>query len=63
MYMEGECTDKDPEQAVRWFRAAAEQGLPGSQTTLGMMYKEGRGVEKDLEEASRWFRMAGFEEG
>ena len=26
MYMEGECTDKDPAKAVHWFRKAAEQG-------------------------------------
>jgi TPR repeat protein len=62
MFMEGECTEKDPERAVYWFRKAAEQGLAGSQTTLGMMYEEGRGVEKDLEEANKWYRMAGFDE-
>jgi TPR repeat protein len=62
MYMEGECTTKDPEKAVHWFRKAAEQGLAGSQTTLAMMYEEGRGVEKDLNEANRWYRMAGFDE-
>lgn len=62
MYMEGECTDKDPEKAAHWFRKAAEQGLAGSQTTLAMMYEEGRGVEKDLDEANKWYRLAGFEE-
>jgi hypothetical protein len=62
MYMEGECTEQDPEKAVYWFRKAAEQGLAGSQTTLAMMYEEGRGVEKDQEEANRWYRLAGFDE-
>ena len=62
MYMEGECTPKDPEQAVFWFRKAAEQGLAGSQTTLAMLYEEGRGVPQDLEEARKWYRLAGFED-
>jgi hypothetical protein len=62
MYLEGECTDKNPEKAVQWFRKAAEQGLAGSQTTLAMLYEEGRGVPKDQEEANRWYRAAGFEE-
>jgi TPR repeat protein len=47
-------------KAVVWFKRAAEQGLAGSQTTLGMLYEEGRGVEKDPEEAKRWYEKAGF---
>jgi TPR repeat protein len=63
MYLEGECVNEpQPEKALHWFRKAAEQGLAGSQTTLGMMYAEGRGVEKDPEEAKRWYKMAGFED-
>ena len=59
--MEGECTPKDPEQAVLWFRKAAEQGLARSQTTLAMLYEEGRGAPQDLDEARTWYRPAGFE--
>jgi hypothetical protein len=61
MYLEGECTDKDPAQAAEWFRKAAEQGLQGSMTTLGLLYEEGRGVAKDPDEAQRWYQRAGFE--
>ncbi|MDH5778504.1 MAG: sel1 repeat family protein, partial [Gammaproteobacteria bacterium] len=60
MYLEGECVEKDPEQAVKWFKLAAEQGMTGSQTTLAIMYEEGNGVEKDPEEAKKWYAMAGF---
>jgi len=58
---EGECLDKDGEKAAYWFRKAAEQGLAGSQTTLGMMYQEGNGVKQDMEEAKKWLAMAGFD--
>jgi hypothetical protein len=61
MYLEGECTEKDPATAAAWFRKAAEQGLQGSMTTLALLYEQGRGVEKDPEEAQRWYRLAGFE--
>ena len=53
---------KDPEQAVFWFRKAAEQGMAVSQTTLAMLYEEGRGVPQDPEEARKWYRLAGFED-
>ena len=62
MYLEGECTDRDPVQAAHWFRLAAEQGLVGSQTTLARLYAEGLGVEKNPEEARKWYRLAGFDE-
>jgi len=60
--MEGECVEKNAEQAVKWFSKAGEQGLAGSLTTLAMMYQEGNGVEKDLEEAQRLYKLAGFDD-
>jgi TPR repeat protein len=61
MYLEGECVEKDPAQAVAWFQKAADQGLLGSLTTLAMMYEEGKGVPQDLEKANELYRAAGFE--
>jgi len=60
MYLEGECVEKDPAEAAKWFRLAAEQGLAGSMTTLAMMYEQGNGVEQDPEEAKKWYAKAGF---
>ncbi len=37
--------------AVRWFRAAAEQGNAEAQYDLGLMYLEGLGVTQDKAEA------------
>jgi len=45
---------------VYWFTKAAEQGLAGSQTTLGMMYEQGTLIEKDEEKANEWYKKAGF---
>ena len=50
--------EQDDEEAVRWYRLAAEQGLAWGQYDLGRMYAEGRGVEQDDEEAVRWYRLA-----
>jgi TPR repeat protein len=58
MYLHGECTGKNPAEAAPWFRKAAEQGLPGSQMTLGMLYEQGLGVPKDENEAKRWYEKA-----
>ena len=46
------------EEALRWFRRAAEQGHAGAQNNIGGAYREGHGVAQDYEEALRWFRRA-----
>ena len=50
--------EQTPAAAVRWYRLAAEQGLPISQGALGYMYMHGRGVSDDDVEAVRWLRPA-----
>jgi hypothetical protein len=49
---------KDPDQAVKWFRKAAEQGSAPAQCSLGFRYSTGQGVPKDYEEAVNWYRKA-----
>jgi TPR repeat protein len=58
MYANGESVARDDEQAVRWFRSAAEQGDADAQFNLSFMYLNGEGVPQDYEEAIRWFRAA-----
>ena len=59
MYLVGEDgVQRDAEKAVRWFRAAAKQGLTDAQVMLAECYREGDGVEEDYEEAARWLRAA-----
>ena len=45
-------------EAVKWFRAAAEQGYADAQFILGCCYAEGDSVKQDAEEAVRWYRAA-----
>lgn len=46
------------EEAVKWFRKAAENGYADAQNRLGVRYSNGQGVIKDEEEAFRWFLKA-----
>jgi hypothetical protein len=48
----------DYDNAIIWFRKAAEQGFPSAQRNLGIGYLDGLGVAKDEAEAVRWFRKA-----
>jgi hypothetical protein len=48
----------DLEEAVRWFRMAAEQGDTNAQNSLGMCFKNGEGVAKDPAKAAEWLLMA-----
>ena len=54
----GRGVPQDDEEAVKWYRFAAEQGHAAAQHILGMMYDEGRGVPQDHEEAVKWYRLA-----
>jgi len=49
---------QDYKEAVRWWRAAAEQGYSPAQFNIGAMYDNGRGVPQDYKEAVRWYRAA-----
>lgn len=45
-------------EAVRLFRALAEQGDPEAQYYLGYMYEKGQGVPKDHERMRTWYQRA-----
>lgn len=49
---------KDPQEAVRWWRKAAEQGDAGAQFRLGLACSDGRGTAKDEEEGFRWIKKS-----
>jgi TPR repeat protein len=48
----------DYEEAVRWYRKAADQGHAVGQWCLGIAYENGDGVIKDPAEAARWYLKA-----
>ena len=46
------------EEALKYFRLAADQGHPTAVFCIGECYYKGNGVEKDLAEAAKWYRKA-----
>lgn len=49
---------RDDQQAVAWYRKAAELGYAAAQCNLGVMYTKGRGVAQDYQQAIDWYRKA-----
>ena len=49
---------KDYEEAVKWYRKAAEQGHAAAQYNLGVCYRNGIGISTDESEAVKWYRKA-----
>jgi TPR repeat protein/serine/threonine protein kinase/parvulin-like peptidyl-prolyl isomerase len=47
-----------PEEAVKWWREAAEQGSPEAQMLLGLAYSDGVGIAKDAAQAANWWKKA-----
>jgi TPR repeat protein len=58
MYLSRPESQANHQEAARWFRAAAEQGVPEAQTDLAVMYYNGDGVTRDYGEAAKWARRA-----
>ena len=56
--MLGDHPAKDYTEALKWLRAAADQGHPLAQTKLGIMYEDGEGVPQDRVLAHMWFSLA-----
>ncbi len=58
IYMYGEDTPQDFDEAAKWFRLAAEQRHRRAQFMLGVLYWSGDGVPQDYDKAVKWFRLA-----
>ena len=58
MYDTGDRVERNPEQAVHWFKKAAEAGIAGACLYLGMKYAFGAGVNQDRAEAKYWYEQA-----
>ncbi|MDP6174801.1 MAG: hypothetical protein QGF09_11585 [Rhodospirillales bacterium] len=50
---------KDPAQAVKYYRAAADQGSSAAQLRMGISRLNGTGLAKDGQRAYFWFSLAG----
>ena len=58
MYDEGEGVPQDYQEALKWYRLAAEQGDANAQCSLGVMYYEGQGVQQDYKAAIKLWKLA-----
>ena len=54
----GQGVDRNPAEAVSWYRKAAVQGHQAAQYLLGMAYAAGTGVVEDRAEAFVWLSLA-----
>lgn len=65
LYENGLGVRRDYDEALRWYRMAAERNFAQAFFALGMMYENGKGVPEDLRQAREWMRKAadrGFED-
>ncbi|MBD1433910.1 sel1 repeat family protein [Sphingobacterium sp. DN00404] len=58
VYNNGYGVAKNLQEAMRWYRKAADLGNPRAQTNLGLSYRNGEGVAQDYTEALRLFHLA-----
>jgi TPR repeat protein len=54
----GKGAEKDPGEAVKWFRKAAEAGNASAMNALGLALEKGSGIQENQIEATAWFRKA-----
>ena len=58
LYLEGQSTIQDFEEAAKWFELAAEKNHIQAQYQLGLFYKTGFGVDIDPEKSYMWLNLA-----
>ncbi len=56
--LSGAKEEQNPDEGLRWLRAAANDGLPIAQSCLGLLYASGLVVEQDEQRAARLYRKA-----
>jgi uncharacterized protein len=52
---EGKGVPRNLQEAMRWYRAAADQHDPRAAENLGLMYERGKGVAKNCKTAVEWY--------
>jgi TPR repeat protein len=57
-YNAGKKIGKNPAEAFRLFKQAADQGFAGAQRELGKLYLNGAGVKQDYQEAMKWLKFS-----
>jgi TPR repeat protein len=59
MYQYGQGVTQSYQEAVKWYKLAADQGHASAQNNLGRIYANGgQGVSQNYQEAAKWYRLA-----
>lgn len=56
--IDGKNMDYQSEQAIKWIKLAADNGIPEAQGVLAVLYYTGDGVEKDVKKAAKYIRLS-----
>ena len=60
-YARGHGVSQDDQQAVHWYRLAAEHGYVDAAWNMAVAYELGLGVRPDIDQAIQWYCTAGLE--
>jgi hypothetical protein len=58
MYHAGRGISQNLVEAAKWYRRAADQGIPQAQQNLGIAHAMGYGLRQDFVEAYKWLNLA-----
>lgn len=58
MYLKGENTPVNYQEALSWYEKAADQGNANGMFNIGVMHDNGFHVQKNLDEAFKWYQKA-----
>lgn len=58
LYHIGQFATQNFEEAIKWFRLAADQVNSKAMFSLGLMCRQGQGMPQNLKEAKSWFQKA-----
>jgi TPR repeat protein len=57
-YSEGLVGEKNPKEAIKWYKQSAKQGYEAAQAYLGFALYSGLGIVKNRVEAVKWYTMS-----
>lgn len=57
-YYRGIGTEKNVQEALKWFKNAAEQGDDQAMYNIAITYHDGKEVSRDMDEAKKWYMKA-----
>jgi uncharacterized protein len=58
IYLNGEGTLQNYEEAYKWYQVAADQGNAHAMFNIGVMHDKGYHFKQDFDEAAKWYRKA-----